>query len=103
MLDGAPVKTLKGGPEFAAAYAKAFDTPLEAYAPFAYSAANTIIKAIEKVGPLRRMALDKQRRRIEQRSPPEDHPAPFRAIEAVEAAFCWTGSVSTTPRAWPRC
>jgi branched-chain amino acid transport system substrate-binding protein len=51
MLDGAPIKTLKGGPEFAAAYAKAFDTPLEAYAPFAYSAANVIIKAVEKVGP----------------------------------------------------
>jgi branched-chain amino acid transport system substrate-binding protein len=51
MLDGAPVTTLKGGPEFAAAYRKAFDTPIEAYAPFAYSAANVIMKAIEKVGP----------------------------------------------------
>jgi len=51
MLDGAPVNTLKGGPEFAAAYEKAFDTPLEAYAPFAYSAANVIIKAVEAVGP----------------------------------------------------
>jgi len=58
MLDGAPVKTLKGGPEFAAAYAKAFDTPLEAYAPFAYSAANTIIKAIEKVGPDRAKVIE---------------------------------------------
>jgi len=51
MLDGAPVSSLKGGPEFAAAYSKAYDTPIEAYAPFAYSAANVIMKAVEKVGP----------------------------------------------------
>lgn len=53
MLDGAPINTLKGGPEFAAAYSKAFDTPIEAYAPFSYSAANIIMKAVEKVGPNR--------------------------------------------------
>jgi 3-hydroxyacyl-CoA dehydrogenase/enoyl-CoA hydratase/3-hydroxybutyryl-CoA epimerase len=44
-------------------------------------------RAIEKIGPLRRMLLDKRRRFIERRNPPEDHPAPFRAIEAVEAAL----------------
>lgn len=58
MLDGAPIETLKGGPEFAAAYAKAFDTPLEAYAPFAFTAANCIIKAIEKVGPDRAKVVE---------------------------------------------
>ncbi len=51
MLDGKPLNKLKGGMEFKAAYEKAFDTPIEAYAPFAYSAANLIIKAVEKVGP----------------------------------------------------
>lgn len=59
MLDGAPLDTLKGGPEFKVAYEKAFDTPLEAYAPFAYSAANVIIKAIEDVGPDRAKVVDK--------------------------------------------
>ncbi len=58
MLDGAPIEQLKGGPEFAAAYAKAFDTPLEAYSPFAYSAGNVIMKAVEKVGPDRAKLVD---------------------------------------------
>ena len=59
MLDGAPIDTLKGGPEFKAAYEKAFDTPLEAYAPFAYSAGNLIIDAIEAVGPDRAKVVEK--------------------------------------------
>jgi 3-hydroxyacyl-CoA dehydrogenase/enoyl-CoA hydratase/3-hydroxybutyryl-CoA epimerase len=42
--------------------------------------------AVEKVGPLRRLLLDRRRRRIERKSRADAHPAPFRAIEALEAA-----------------
>jgi 3-hydroxyacyl-CoA dehydrogenase/enoyl-CoA hydratase/3-hydroxybutyryl-CoA epimerase len=45
----------------------------------------TVEKAFEKIGPLRRMLLDKRRRHVERRIPLVEHPAPFRAIEAVEA------------------
>ncbi len=52
MLDGAPIEKMPGGLEFKKAYEEAgFDEPYEAYGPFAYCAANIIIKAIEKVGP----------------------------------------------------
>ena len=42
--------------------------------------------AVEKIGPLRRHALEQARRRASEKAGPESYPAPFRAIEAIEAA-----------------
>ncbi len=51
-LEGAPIAELPGGQSFLAAYDKAgFAEPPEAYGPFAYTAAQLIVAAIEKVGP----------------------------------------------------
>ncbi len=59
MLDGAPIESMPGGNEFAAAYeAAGFSEPYESYGPFAYCAANLIVKAIEKVGPDRALIVD---------------------------------------------
>ncbi|WP_094607346.1 Leucine-, isoleucine-, valine-, threonine-, and alanine-binding protein [Sporomusa silvacetica DSM 10669] len=49
---GKPLEDLPGGKDFMKAYADAkYAEPHEAYAPFAYDAANIIIKALEKAGP----------------------------------------------------
>lgn len=65
MLDGAPISKMPGGKEFEAAYkAAGFKEIYEAYGPFAYTAANLIVKAIEAVGPDRARvieAMDKSR------------------------------------------
>lgn len=42
---------------------------------------------IERVGPLRRWALEQARKRTAARVQPRDYPAPFRALEAIEAAI----------------
>ena len=53
--EGAPVEKLPGGKFFLEQYSKQkYSDPAEAYGPFAYSAANLIIDAIELVGPDRR-------------------------------------------------
>jgi 3-hydroxyacyl-CoA dehydrogenase / enoyl-CoA hydratase / 3-hydroxybutyryl-CoA epimerase len=44
-------------------------------------------RVVEAVGPLRRRLLSETRRRTARRVAPTDYPAPFRAIDAVEAAF----------------
>ena len=57
--DGAPVATYPQGRAFLEAYAKAgFKEDPDAYGPFAYSAANLVMDAIEKVGPNRRKVDD---------------------------------------------
>ena len=43
--------------------------------------------AVDRFGPLRRYALGQARKKTESKVNPHDYPAPFRAIEAVEAAF----------------
>lgn len=49
---GKPLEDLPGGQDFIKAYAAAkYAEPHEAYAPFAYDAANIIIKGLEQVGP----------------------------------------------------
>lgn len=49
---GKPLEDLPGGKNFIKAYADAkYAEPHEAYAAFAYDAANIIIKALEKAGP----------------------------------------------------
>ncbi|MBP2639337.1 MAG: braC 2 [Firmicutes bacterium] len=49
---GKPLEDLPGGKDFMKAYTDAkYAEPHEAYAPFAYDAANIIIKALEKAGP----------------------------------------------------
>ena len=51
-LEGAPIDELPGGQAFMAAYeAEGYEEPPEAYGPFAYTAGQLIIDAIEKVGP----------------------------------------------------
>ena len=40
----------------------------------------------ERVGPLRRVALGRARKRTQEKARPEDYPAPYRALEAIEAA-----------------
>jgi 3-hydroxyacyl-CoA dehydrogenase/enoyl-CoA hydratase/3-hydroxybutyryl-CoA epimerase len=42
---------------------------------------------VERLGPLRRLLLARARKRTEARVAPESYPAPFLALEAVEAAF----------------
>ena len=44
-------------------------------------------RAMEQVGPLRRLVLDRAQRATEKRVRARDYPAPFRALEAIEAAF----------------
>jgi branched-chain amino acid transport system substrate-binding protein len=58
-IEGAPWEKLPGGLEFTAKYAqqKYPDSP-EAYGPFAYTAANLIMGAIEKAGPNRKKVMD---------------------------------------------
>lgn len=59
MLDGAPVEYLPGGKFFMEEYNKAgYAEPPEAYGPFAYCAANILIRAIEKVGPDRAKVIE---------------------------------------------
>jgi branched-chain amino acid transport system substrate-binding protein len=56
---GKPLEDLPGGKEFIKAYTDAkYAEPHEAYAPFAYDAANIIIKAIEKAGTDRAKVAD---------------------------------------------
>ena len=43
-------------------------------------------RLIENVPPLRRLALDRARKRTARKVRPRDYPAPFRAVEAIEAA-----------------
>jgi branched-chain amino acid transport system substrate-binding protein len=51
-LDGAPLSDLPGGKKFEDGYkAAGFTEAPEAYGPFAYTAADLIVKAVEKVGP----------------------------------------------------
>jgi branched-chain amino acid transport system substrate-binding protein len=51
-LEGAPIDELPGGQAFMEAYeAEGYEEPPEAYGPFAYTAGQLIIEAIEKVGP----------------------------------------------------
>jgi 3-hydroxyacyl-CoA dehydrogenase/enoyl-CoA hydratase/3-hydroxybutyryl-CoA epimerase len=45
------------------------------------------VKLLEKVSPLRRFALEKARKKTASRVDPTAYPAPFRAIEAIEAAL----------------
>ncbi|MSQ60371.1 MAG: branched-chain amino acid ABC transporter substrate-binding protein [Betaproteobacteria bacterium] len=53
--EGAPVEKLPGGRFFLEQYAKQnYSDPFEAYGPFAYTAANLIMDAVELVGPDRR-------------------------------------------------
>lgn len=44
-------------------------------------------RAIERVSPLRRFVLSQARKRTASRVSPRDYPAPFKAIEAVDAAL----------------
>ncbi|MDE1892337.1 MAG: branched-chain amino acid ABC transporter substrate-binding protein [Betaproteobacteria bacterium] len=53
-LEGAPAEKLPGGKFFLQQYKNEnFSEPPEAYGPFAFTAANLIINAVEKVGPNR--------------------------------------------------
>ena len=49
--------------------------------------AHRIENVLAHVGPLRRLVLDQARRKTEKRVRPADYPAPFRAIEAIDAAL----------------
>ncbi len=42
---------------------------------------------VQSIGPLRRRLLDEARRKTALRVSPSDYPAPFRALDAIEAAF----------------
>ena len=42
---------------------------------------------MQKVGPLRNYVLEQARKRTASKASPGDYPAPFRALEAIEAAF----------------
>lgn len=58
-IEGAPWEKLPGGLIFAGQYAQAkYAEPPEAYGPFAFSAANLILDAVEKVGPNRKKVRD---------------------------------------------
>ncbi|MEI6703553.1 MAG: branched-chain amino acid ABC transporter substrate-binding protein, partial [Deltaproteobacteria bacterium] len=57
--EGAPIEKLPGGKFFTSKYSQhKYDSPSEAYGPFAFVAANLILDAIEKVGPNRRKVRD---------------------------------------------
>lgn len=59
-LDGAPILKMPGGQEFREAYdAEGYEERPEAYGPFAYTAANLIIDAIEEVGPDREKVAER--------------------------------------------
>lgn len=58
-IEGAPLEKLPGGQFFTEQYAKQkYGEPTEAYGPFAFSATNLIIDAVEKVGPDRGKVRD---------------------------------------------
>jgi len=44
-------------------------------------------RLIQTIGPLRRKVLEQARKKTGAKASPEDYPAPFRAIEAIDAAF----------------
>ncbi len=46
-----------------------------------------MMQAIEKIGPLRNMALSKARKKTAEKASPKSYPAPFRALDAIEGAF----------------
>ncbi|WP_321499890.1 branched-chain amino acid ABC transporter substrate-binding protein [Breoghania sp.] len=57
-LEGAPAEKLPGGAYFIEEYAKAkYDSPAEAYGPFAFAATNLLIDAIEEVGADRKKVV----------------------------------------------
>lgn len=59
ILDGLPLAKLPGGKAFMEGYELAgFAEPPEAYGPFAYVAAQLIVRAVEEVGPNRRAVVD---------------------------------------------
>lgn len=54
-LEGAPAEKLPGGEYFLSEYQKAgYDSPPEAYGPFAFAAMNLLLDAVEEVGPDRK-------------------------------------------------
>lgn len=58
-IEGAPIAKLPGGQYFQEQYDKAnFDSPPEAYGPFAFAAMNLVLDKIEEVGPDRRKVRD---------------------------------------------
>jgi len=58
-IEGAPIAKLPGGQYFQEQYEKAdFDSPPEAYGPFAFAAMNLVLDTIEEVGPDRRKVRD---------------------------------------------
>lgn len=58
-IEGAPIAKLPGGQYFQDQYEKAdFDSPPEAYGPFAFAAMNLVLDKIEEVGPDRRKVRD---------------------------------------------
>jgi branched-chain amino acid transport system substrate-binding protein len=58
-LEGAPWEKLPGGLLFSAKYIQQkYGEPPEAYGPFAFTAANLIMDAVEKVGPDRKKVRD---------------------------------------------
>ena len=58
-IEGAPWDKLPGGLNFTAKYSQQkYAEPPEAYGPFAYTAAEMILDAIEKVGPNRKKVRD---------------------------------------------
>lgn len=58
-IEGAPLEKLPGGVFFTEKYAQQkYGEPAEAYGPFAFTAANLIMDAIEKAGPNRKKVLE---------------------------------------------
>jgi branched-chain amino acid transport system substrate-binding protein len=67
-LEGAPIDELPGGQAFMEAYeAEGYEEPPEAYGPFAYTAGQLIIEAIEKVGPDRAKIAEELEKNTEDR------------------------------------
>jgi branched-chain amino acid transport system substrate-binding protein len=67
-LEGAPIDELPGGQAFMEAYeAEGYEEPPEAYGPFAYTAGQLIIEAIEKVGPDRAKVAEELEKNTEDR------------------------------------
>jgi 3-hydroxyacyl-CoA dehydrogenase/enoyl-CoA hydratase/3-hydroxybutyryl-CoA epimerase len=44
-------------------------------------------QTLQRVGPWRRLVLEQARKRLAKRFRPEDYPAPFRALQAIEASL----------------
>ncbi len=44
-------------------------------------------RALEGIGPLRRLVIDQARRKTAEKADPTHYPAPFRALDAIDAAF----------------